>query len=59
VRTTDARRRRLRFSSSFVIVVVGNKTAYERLEKALQDKNNPLSSFGLSKLRFESAILMQ
>jgi predicted Zn-dependent peptidase len=45
--------------SSFVIVVVGNKTAYERLEKALQDKNNPLSSFGLSKLRFESAILMQ
>lgn len=45
--------------SSFVIVVVGNKTAYERLEKALQDKNNPLSSFGLSKLRFESAIVMQ
>lgn len=45
--------------SSFVIVVVGNKTAYERLEKALQDKNNPLSSFGLNKLRFESAIVMQ
>jgi predicted Zn-dependent peptidase len=45
--------------SSFVIVVVGNKTAYERLEKVMQDKNNPLSSFGLSKLRFESAIVMQ
>ncbi|MEY4668804.1 MAG: hypothetical protein RL518_1503 [Pseudomonadota bacterium] len=44
--------------SKFVIVVVGNETAYQRLQSALADKNNPLSSFALSKLRFESAIVM-
>jgi predicted Zn-dependent peptidase len=42
----------------FVIVVVGNETAYQRLERALADKNNPLSPLALYKLRFESAIVM-
>jgi predicted Zn-dependent peptidase len=42
---------------NFVIVVVGNGTAYQRLESALADKSNPLSSFALSKLRFESAVV--
>ena len=42
----------------FVIVVVGNEAAYQRLEKAMADKNNPLNPFPLVKLRFESAIVV-
>ena len=46
-------------SKSLVVVVVGNKAAYEALEKALKDGNSHLGAFGLTKLRFESAIVMQ
>ena len=42
----------------FVIVVVGNGTAYQRLESTLADKNSPLSPTPLHKLRFESAIVV-
>jgi predicted Zn-dependent peptidase len=42
----------------FVIVVVGNEAAFQRLEKAMADKNNPLNPFPLVKLRFESAIVV-
>jgi predicted Zn-dependent peptidase len=44
--------------SKFVIVVVGNETAYQRLERAMADKNNPLKHLALHKLRFETAIVM-
>ena len=42
----------------FVIVVVGNETAYERLKRAMAETNNPLSPLPLRKLRFESAIVV-
>ena len=45
-------------SKKFVIVVVGNETAYQRLERAMADKNGLLSALTLRKLRFESAIVM-
>jgi len=43
---------------NFVIVVVGNETAYNRLERALAEKNTPLSRLNIRKLRFESAIVV-
>lgn len=46
-------------SKSLVIVVVGNKTALEALEKALKEKESSLGAFELKKLRFESSIVIQ
>jgi zinc protease len=43
----------------FVVVVVGNKTAYESLQKALAAKNGKVGAFELHKLGFESAIVIQ
>jgi zinc protease len=43
---------------NFVIVVVGNETAYSRLERALAEKNTPLNGLNIRKLRFESAIVV-
>ncbi len=45
-------------AKKFVIVVVGNETAYQRLERAMTDKNDPLDTLPLYKLRFESAIVV-
>ena len=45
-------------SKSLVVVVVGNKTAYEALEAALKAKGSSLGMFELNKLRFESSIVM-
>jgi zinc protease len=46
-------------SKSLVVVVVGNKTAYDALESALRAKGSHLGAFELNKLRFESSIVMQ
>ena len=43
----------------FVVVVVGNKTAYDSLQKALATKKGQVGAFDLHKLGFESAIVMQ
>ena len=43
----------------FVVVVVGNKTAYESLQKALAAKKGEVGAFELHKLGFESAIVIQ
>lgn len=43
---------------TFVIVVVGNKTAYDALQKALAARKGQVGSFDLHKLGFESAIVM-
>jgi zinc protease len=43
---------------TFVIVVVGNKKAYESLQQALAAQKGRIGSFELRKLGFESAIVM-
>lgn len=43
----------------FVIVVVGNRTAYETLQRALAEKQGGLSTFVINKLGFDSAIVIQ
>lgn len=46
-------------SKNLVIVIVGNHSAYETLERTLKADGSPLTAFELHKLRFESSIVMQ
>ena len=43
---------------TFVIVVVGNRTAFDSLQKVLAARKGQVGAFDLHKLGFESAILM-
>ena len=45
--------------SQFVVVVVGNESAYAALSQAMQAKTGTLAAFDLKKLGFESAIVGQ
>jgi zinc protease len=45
--------------SQFVVVVVGNESAYAALSQAMQAKTGSLAAFDLKKLGFESAIVGQ
>lgn len=44
--------------SQFVVVVVGNETAYAELDKARQIENSPIHGLALTKLRFNEALAM-
>jgi predicted Zn-dependent peptidase len=45
--------------ASFIVVVVGNETAYSELKRAVEGGEPSLKAFGLNKLGFDSAIVMQ
>jgi predicted Zn-dependent peptidase len=45
--------------ASFIVVVVGNETAYSALKRAVEGGDPSLRLFGLKKLSFDSAIVMQ
>jgi zinc protease len=45
--------------SKFVVVVVGDESAYSILEKATQEKESPLHRLEVKKLRFDRSLVMQ
>jgi zinc protease len=45
--------------SKFVVVVVGNETAYANLEQAVSMLPEPLNKMSIRKLRFETALVVQ
>jgi len=45
-------------ASQFVVVVVGNEQAYQNVQRAMDAHSGALGAFGLTKLSFESAIVM-
>jgi hypothetical protein len=45
--------------TKFVVVVVGDESAYSSLQKATQDDRSPLFRFPLRKLSFDRTLLLQ
>ncbi len=44
---------------TFVVVVVGDESAYSSLQKATENRESPLYQFGLQKLSFDRTLVMQ